>query len=421
MKNWLEIDRQNVWHPFTSLLAEDPILIERAQGVWLYREDGDKILDAVSSWWVNNLGHANPKIAQAIAKQAIKMEHVIFAGFTHKPAIKLTQQLLDLLPDEQSRVFFSDDGSTSVEVALKLAIQYWHNMSRKRTKVIAIEGAYHGDTFGAMSAADRNVFNEPFAEHLFDVQFIPFPAGDGQEAIQKMREIVDDATAAFIYEPLVQGAAGMRMYQPEVLDELIGIARSREVVCIADEVMTGFGRTGEMFASNYLTQKPDIFCLSKGITGGFLPLGLTVANKRIESAFDNDDKLKTFYHGHSYTANPISCAAANATLKQLTKKKVKDKIEAINTAHVKFVSEIESLAVVKEARVRGTILAVELEADSSGYHSNIRDEIYKYFLSRNILLRPLGNVIYILPPFVIRKSELRMIHQEIKTFLESMS
>lgn len=417
MKSIEEVDQSNIWHPFSPLAGNQPIAIKKAKGVYLHTHDGRKIIDAISSWWVNIHGHSHPKINKAISRQASKVEQVIFAGFTHKPAVDLSKSLMKLLPASISKLFFSDNGSTSVEVALKLAIQYWHNQGIERKKIIAIEGAYHGDTFGSMSVAERNIFSRPFNSYLFDVELIPFPEGDGKAAIEKMKSIVSDQTAAFIFEPLVQGAAGMQMYAPEVLDQLIAIAKEQDVVCIADEVMTGFGRTGKMFACDYLENDPDIFCLSKGITGGYLPMGLTAVSERIVKVFDVADRTKAFFHGHSYTANPLACAAANASMKILLTKKCEQDIQRITGQHSAYLSTFKKTKEVKEIRQRGTILAIELHAEDSGYTSSIKERIYDFFMARDLLLRPLGNVIYIIPPYVISNAELKRLYDAIDDFL----
>jgi adenosylmethionine---8-amino-7-oxononanoate aminotransferase len=421
MKRLEEIDRENIWHPFSPLATSEPIAIKKAKGVYLYTHDGRRILDAISSWWVNIHGHSNRKISKAISRQAAKVEHVIFAGFTHKPAIDLSKTLKKILPGNISRIFFSDDGSTSVEVALKLSIHYWYNMGKPRRKIIALEGAYHGDTFGSMSVAERNIFSAPYDRHLFDVQFIPFPVGDGKASIDKMQELISEDIAAFIFEPLVQGAAGMRMYRPEVLDQLIAIAKTKDVLCIADEVMTGFGRTGKMFASDFLDNKPDLYCLSKGITGGFLPMGVTAVSERIVAAFDVADRSKTFFHGHSYTGNPLSCAAANASMALLMAKQCQKDIARIDESHTSYLTGFKMTPQVKEIRQQGTILAIELYADDAGYTSALKDVIYDYFLERNLLLRPLGNVIYILPPYVITNEELQKLYDAIDGFLKYLA
>jgi adenosylmethionine-8-amino-7-oxononanoate aminotransferase len=422
----LEKDRNYIWHPFTPLeVEEDPIVIESAQGVYLYTADGKKIIDAVSSWWVNLHGHSNPVIANAISEQARKLEHVIFAGFTHEPAITLAENLLSVLPKNQSKIFFSDDGSTAVEVGLKMAMQYWHNKGiQTKTKIIALEGAYHGDTFGAMSVGARDVFNLAFNRYLFNVDFIDFPNNQNEEKIlSDFRKLVSrEDVAAFIFEPLVQGAAGMRMYSPKILDQLIAIANEYEVICIADEVFTGFGRTARFFACDYLKNAPDIFALSKGITGGSLPLGATSCSSKIASAFQSSESSRTLYHGHSYTANPIACAAANASFKLLISPSCKSSIEAINKSLENFKVQLSGFSVIKDVRVCGTILAIELMTnDTSSYYNPIRKKIYSHFLSKGILVRPLGNVMYIVPPYIISMGELQSIQSEIAQFVRLIS
>jgi len=417
LNNFEKADRKNIWHPFSPLAGNKPIGIKKAKGVYLYTQDGRKIMDAVSSWWVNIHGHSHKRINKALSRQAARLEHVIFAGFTHKPAVDLSKTLKRLLPKSIDKIFFSDNGSTSVEVAIKLAVQYWYNQGKPRKKIIALEGAYHGDTFGSMSVAERNLFSAPFNELLFEVDFVPFPKGDGAEAIARMKELVTEETAAFIFEPLVQGAAGMQMYAAEVLDKLIDIARSKDVVCIADEVMTGFGRTGKMFASDHLRNDPDLFCLSKGITGGYLPMGITAVNERIVKAFDVEDRTKAFFHGHSYTANPLACAVANASMKLLLGKKCQQDIQRITEQHQAYLDQFRFHDKVKEIRHCGTILAIELHADDAGYTSNLKEKIYDFFMARDLLLRPLGNVIYILPPYIITDQELQRLYKAIDVFL----
>ncbi len=414
-------DKENIWHPFTPLSgAPEPLLISRAEGIYLYTADGRKILDAISSWWVNLHGHAHPKIAKAVAEQASKLEHVIFAGFTHEPAIKLSENLLRILPPNFSKIFFSDNGSTAVEVALKMAMQYWHNRGVTRKKIVAIEGAYHGDTFGSMSVGDRNIFTTPFSPYLFDVEFIAFPEkGKEGDVLNQFKNIADQGNvAAFIYEPLIQAAAGMRIYSSELLNAILKYAKDKEIICIADEVFTGFGRTGKLLASDHLTNKPDLIALSKGLTGGALPLGVTGVSAKITSAFQSDDFTKTFFHGHSYTANPIACAAANASFELLVQPDCQQNISKIAGLHKEFIKELSNNERVKEARSLGTILAVELKTnEQSTYTNELRKKIYTYFLDRNILLRPLGNTFYIVAPYCITQEELKHIYTTIRKFL----
>jgi adenosylmethionine-8-amino-7-oxononanoate aminotransferase len=372
---------------------------------------------------VNLHGHANPHIATAIANQASKLEHVIFAGFTHEPAITLSANLMRILPDNQNKIFFSDNGSTAVEVALKMAFQYWYNKGIKKDNVIAFSGSYHGDTFGSMSVAERGLFTKPFSPYLFNTSFIRFPE-DGKEAevMREFQQLVDAGNvAAFIFEPLVQAAAGMRMYSAALLNKFISYAHDHDVVCIADEVFTGFGRTGKYFAVDYLNHQPDIIALSKGITGGFLPLGVTSCSSQITAAFDSSELSKTFFHGHSYTANPIACAAANASYELLCEPSCQGRIDKISELHTKFAASLNGNKKLLNVRTMGTILAIELRTnEQSAYDNSIRSKIYPYFLERNILLRPLGNIIYVLPPYVITDEELQRVYEAIESFLASV-
>jgi len=425
MKDLSQLDKELIWHPFTPLKdGNDSIVIRSGQGVYLETLDGRKIIDGISSWWVNLHGHSNPHIAQAIYEQAKTLEHVIFAGFTHEPAIRLANNLKSILPGNVVRIFFSDDGSTSVEVGLKLAFQFWHNKGVPKKKVIAIRGAYHGDTFGSMSVGERGMFTDPFKPFLFDVVFIDFPTVENEASLLKrFGEIIDSGDmAAFIFEPLVQGAAGMRMYSAEILNKLIKKAHEKKVLCIADEVFTGFGRTGKMFACDYLDEEPDIICVSKGITGGALPLGVTACSQEVVHAFQSSEFSKTFFHGHSYTANPIACAAANASFELLTAAACQNAIKRISDLHRSFVSQMIGHGKIKDIRSLGTILAVELHTgqEESSYASNLRKKIYPFFLERAILLRPLGNTIYVLPPYVIQESELSRIYSSIEDFLDTL-
>ncbi len=416
-------DKKNIWHPFTPLVGgTEPLLVESAEGVYLHLADGRKIIDAVSSWWVNLHGHSHPVIAQAIFEQAKKLEHVIFAGFTHEPAIRLAENLLSILPKNQSKIFFSDNGSTAVEVALKMAIQHWHNQGIKnKTKIIAFEGAYHGDTFGAMSVGERGAFTDAFAPYLFNVEFIDFPTEENKEKILKDFEgrLATNQVGIFIYEPLVQGVAGMRMYSPSILEKLISIAQQHDIICIADEVFTGFGRTGKLFASNYLNVQPDMVAVSKGITGGFMALGVTSCSQKIVEAFQSAEASKTFFHGHSYTANPLACAAANASFDLLLGEECQQSIQRISESHLSFISNNKNHKAIKNIRSLGTILALELQTqEDTSYFNETRKKIYPFFLNRNILLRPLGNVIYMLPPYVITNEELNVVYNAINEFLD---
>lgn len=418
------LDKKNIWHPFTSLEGSpEPIIIERAEGIYLYAPDGRKILDAISSWWVNLHGHSHPAIAEAVAQQAKKLEHVIFAGFTHEPAIRLSENLLSILPGNFSKIFYSDNGSTAVEVALKMAMQYWHNLDVERKKIIALEGSYHGDTFGAMAVGDRSIFTTPFSPYLFNVDFVSFPSKENEDAtITQFKTLIDSGNvAAFIYEPLIQAAGGMRMYSKNILNRLLELAKQKDVICIADEVFTGFGRTGKLLASDHIVEKPDLIALSKGLTGGTLPLGVTAVSEKIVSAFQNRELTKTFFHGHSFTANPIACAAANASFGLLMKEDCQKNILRISQQHIDFAAGVNSISAVKEVRTLGTILAIELNSrESTSYTNPVRKKIYSYFLEQDILLRPLGNTFYIVAPYCITADELNHLYAAIRKFLTAI-
>ncbi|MFM1875811.1 MAG: adenosylmethionine--8-amino-7-oxononanoate transaminase, partial [Bacteroidota bacterium] len=396
--------------------------IVRGEGAWLIDADGKRYLDAISSWWVNLHGHSNPYIAKRVAEQAQRLEHVMFAGFTHEPAVELATRLLGKMPEQFTKVFYSDNGSTAVEVALKMAFQYWFNQGAPRKKVIALEDAYHGDTFGAMAVGGRGVFSKPFDPFLFEVEFVPTAVpGKESEALNRLRQIIEkEEVASFIYEPLVQGTAGMQVYSPEVLDRMISMCREKGIIIIADEVMTGFGRTGSMFAMDQCKQKPDLIALSKGITGGFLPMGVTVCTEEMHESFWSDDeagKMKTFLHGHSYTANPLACAAACASLDLMEKDETWGNIKRIEQQHAAFAKEAAEMSGVAAVRHKGTILAIEYGTSAeTGYFNSLRDRLYDFFLERGIILRPLGNIIYIIPPYCISKEELNSVYDAIRAF-----
>jgi len=417
-----EIRNSPVWHPYTQMKDTELIPIVRGEGAYLYDENGEQYIDAVSSWWTNIHGHAHPYIANAIAEQAKKLEHVIFAGFTHEPAEILAGKLLQRIPFHQ-KIFYSDNGSTAVEAAIKMALQYWNNKGEERRKIICFSDAYHGDTFGSMSVSARGVFTKPFESLLFNVEFIETPNYENEDSvIQQLHSQIQKSKneiAAFIFEPLVLGSAGMLMYSAETLDKLILICKQNNILTIADEVMTGFGRTGKFLATDFCENKPDIICLSKGITGGFLPFAATTSTQEIYEAFLSDEKQKMFFHGHSYTANPLGCAAAIASLEVFEKENTLENISRISFHHSKFAENLKSHAKVKEVRQHGTIVSVELNTNEmTGYLNNIRDKAYRFFIERKIILRPLGNVIYILPPYCISDADLKKIYQVISDFLK---
>ena len=418
-----ERDRAVIWHPFTQMqTAPLPIPIVRGEGSVLYDADGREYLDMISSWWVNLHGHAHPHIARRISEQLNTLEHVIFAGFTHQPAVELAERLLGILPQNQSKVFYSDNGSTAVEVALKMAFQYWHNLGRPRRKVVALENAYHGDTFGAMAVSGRSAFTAPFTPFLFDVEYLPVPEA-GQEAVvlQRAAELFTDGVAAFIAEPLVQGAGGMVMYEPALLDQLIELARRNDTLIIADEVMTGFGRTGRLFASDHLEHKPDLMCLSKGLTGGTMALGVTTCTRAIYDAFLSDDKFRTLFHGHSFTANPLACTAALASMDLLLSDETQTNIRRITERHRDFALRLTDHPNATNIRQRGTLLAFDLVATGqTGYFSTIRDRAYNFLLERGVLMRPLGNVLYLMPPYCTTDAQLAYAYGQVEELLNKI-
>lgn len=409
-KTILERDRKVTWHPFTHQKeAKYPLNIVKGEGVYLIDENGNKYIDAFSSWWVNLHGHANKYIAEKIYEQAKTLEQVAFSDFTHAPAVTLAERLLSHLSENQSKIFYSDNGSTSVEVALKMAIQYHSNIGKPKHKIIAFENGYHGDTFGSMSVAERNVFNNPFAPFLFEVELIPPPiAGKEQASLRQFdHALKSEDVCAFIFEPLVQGAGGMLMYETEALEKILKLCKAHHCITIADEVMTGFGRTGKFLATDFLKQKPDIICLSKGITGGFMPLGVTSCAQFIYDAFVSDDKTKTFYHGHSYTANPLACAAANASLDLLEKPETQQQIELISVFFQQMKKKYENHPEIIECRNKGTIFAMELKTPGgTSYLNELGKKVAAFFLQKGIIIRPLGNVLYFLPPYCINQSQL---------------
>ncbi|WP_343521925.1 adenosylmethionine--8-amino-7-oxononanoate transaminase [Pedobacter sp.] len=419
--NLAERDKKVIWHPYTQMKNALPhIPIVKGEGVYVFDQDGKKYIDAVSSWWVNIHGHAHPYIAQKVAEQLNVLEHVIFAGFTHEPAVLLAERLLPVLPGKQEKVFYTDNGSTAVEVALKMCLQYWDNKGKPKKRILAFKNAYHGDTFGAMSVSGRSIFTDAFNSLLFDVDFIDLPNAENIPAlISRVSNLTD--TACFIFEPLILGSGGMLMYEAKYLDELIAACRKAGILIIADEVMTGFGRTGTYFACEKLVHKPDIICLSKGLTGGTMPLGVTTCTEEIFEAFLSEDKLKTLYHGHSFTANPLACVASLASLDILLQPETLANIKRIEAKHAVFLQEIKTHAKVKAIRQTGTIIAIEWETgNETSYLSNLRNLLYTYFLEKGIILRPLGNIIYILPPYVINDADLDYIYGAIKQALEEI-
>ena len=404
-----------IWHPYTQEAADlPPIEIDRGEGAYLYTRDGQRLLDGISSWWVNLHGHAHPLIAEAIAKQARKLEHVIFAGFTHEPAEELAAKLGAILPASLNRLFYSDNGSTAVEVALKIAVQYWHNKGRaEKCRIVALEHAYHGDTIGAMSISADSPFTA-----AFESLRLPVLRVRDEEELERLLAEKKGEIAAMIVEPLIQGAGGMIVYPVERLKRFHELCKANDVLFIADEVFTGFGRTGRMFACDHAGVVPDLICLSKGLTGGFLPLAATVCRDEIYQAFYSDDRSRALFHGHSYSGNPLGCAAAIASLKIFETEPVFDRIADIERIHRERLAEFRTHPAVTEVRMLGTIAAIELRAGDAGYLSNLRTRLYPFFLEHGVLIRPLGNIIYTVPPYVLLPDDLHYIYDVIKQALE---
>ncbi|MDR2235885.1 MAG: adenosylmethionine--8-amino-7-oxononanoate transaminase [Chryseobacterium sp.] len=423
MNSLKERDKAVNWHPYTQMkTAGDAVPIIKGKGVYLYDDQGKAYIDAVSSWWVTLHGHAHPYIAERVFHQLNTLEQVIFAGFTHEPAIQLSENLLQLLPDNQKKTFYSDNGSTAVEAALKMCIQYAYNKGQKKTKILAFRNAYHGDTFGAMSVSGRSVWTQPFGNMLFEVVFIDTPnRGNLDRLKNQIREAASEA-ACFIYEPLVQGAAGMLMYEAEDLNELMKYCRELQILMIQDEVFTGFGRTGKLFAANHLSEAPDIMCFSKGLTGGTMPMGITTCSQDIFDAFLSDDQYKTLFHGHSFTASPLACTAALASMELLLSDSTQTAIMRICKQHSEFAAVLAGHPNIEKVRQTGTILAFEFKTEkNTSYFNETGKVLYKEFLKRGIIMRPLGNIMYLVPPYCIAPEELDEVYRNIVEVVDQVS
>lgn len=419
MNPLLTEDAQYCWHPFTQAkTAREPLLIVRGEGEFLWDAQGQRYFDSVSSWWVNLHGHSHPHIAQALAQQASTLEHVMFAGITHPVGIELSKRLIHKAPAGLSKVFFSDNGSTAIEVALKMAFQYWANQGEARQGVIALRGGYHGDTFGAMSAGRSSGFYDPFKPWLFDVDFIDTGvcACTEDSSLTQLDQLLarpDRHHAALILEPLVQGASGMKMMRPAYVTELARRCRQAGLLVIYDEVMTGFGRTGSLFASSQLAPEgqPDMLCLSKGLTGGFLPMAATLASERVYQAFWSDEVGKALLHGHSYTANPLGCAAALASLDLFEQESTWQQLKVIEAVHQRWLPRLACHPALENPRVQGTIAAFEFKGQQAEYGSSTSQWIREAFLKRGIIARPLGNTMYWIPPYCTREDTLEWAYE----------
>ncbi|WP_022674379.1 adenosylmethionine--8-amino-7-oxononanoate transaminase [Novosphingopyxis baekryungensis] len=411
-----------IWHPFTQHGLREPIpRIARAEGAALFTADGRRIIDAISSWWVTTHGHAHPRIAAAIADQAARLDQIIFAGWTHEPAERLAAGLRAIMPDSLTRLFFSDSGSTSVEVALKMALGYWLDRGEARHRILVLEHGYHGDTIGAMSVGARGAFNRAYEPLLFDVETIPFPVnGHEQACLDALERACRAGAAAFIVEPLILGAGGMLVYSAQTLAEMRRICARHDVLFIADEVMTGWGRTGTLLACEQAGIVPDILCLSKGLTGGAVPLAVTMAAEPIFQAHYHADRARMFFHSSSYTANPIACAAANANLAIWREEPVRDRIAALAARQETRLSALAEHDAVHHARQIGTIAAIDIGA-GAGYLSDLAPRLLAFFRERDVLLRPLGNTVYIMPPYCISDEDLDLVYHAIEAAIEQVT
>lgn len=419
-KNLSQRDQKHLWHPLTQhKLSSEMLAIVKAKGSVLYDEDGKEYIDGIASWYTSMYGHCNALITAKVAEQMLKLDQVVFSGFTHKPAIELSEALIKILPSNQQKLFFSDNGSTATEIGIKMALQYHHNLGNDRKVMLAFEEGFHGDTFGAMSVSGLSVYNGAFEEHFIKVVRIPVPNGENtSEVISILNDLIlENNIAGFIYEPLVQGAAGMKMHDATGLNELLKVCKANGIICVADEVMTGFGKTGKNFASDYLETQPDIICLSKALTAGLLPMAITTCSQQVYDAFYSDEIAKGLFHGHTYSANPLACVAALAGIELLISEEIQKDISRVNKSHQDFRNKLKNHPKVKNIRQLGVILAFELDVEMERY-GEVRNQLFKHFMDSGVFLRPLGNTIYILAPFVISNQELKKIYQSITAVLE---
>jgi adenosylmethionine-8-amino-7-oxononanoate aminotransferase len=415
-------DKKHLWHPLTQhKLHPDTLAISNAKGCILTDEDGNNYIDAIASWYTCMYGHCNPYITSRVSDQMQQLDQVVFCGFTHEPAIKLSEALMGILPENQNKIFFSDNGSTAVEIGIKMALQFHFNNGEKRQTLLAFEDGFHGDTFGAMSVSSLSVYNGPFEDFFIDVKRIPTPNGQNNEAILKQLKTLTKTNqiAGFVYEPLVQGAAAMKMHDATGLNRILEFCKEHNIITIADEVMTGFGKTGKYFASDYMEVKPDIMCLSKALTAGLLPMAITSCTQNIYDAFYSDDLSKGLFHGHTYSANPLACTAALAGIELLQSEDIQKNIQRIIASHKDFDKKIKTHPKVASTRQTGVIFALDLNIEMSRY-GNLRDQLFQSFMSKGVFLRPLGNTIYIQAPYVISENELRTVYEVIEDVLNSL-
>ena len=419
-KNLSERDKKHLWHPLTQhKLHPDMLAIVKAKGSLLYDEDGKEYIDGIASWYTCMYGHCNEFILETVHSQMLQLDQVVFSGFTHESAIKLSEELIKILPYNQEKLFFSDNGSTSTEIGIKMALQYHFNKGEKRNVMLAFEDGFHGDTFGAMSVSGLSVYNGPFEDFFIEVERIPVPTKENLGAViaQLESKLKQHNIAGFIYEPLVQGAASMKMHDAEGLNTILSLLKKHEVLTIADEVMTGFGKTGTNFASDQIQTKPDIICLSKALTAGLMPMAITSCTQDIYDAFYSDELAKGLFHGHTYTANPLACTAALAGIELLRSDEIQNNIKRIIGSHITFGEKIKSHPKVTSTRQCGIIFALDLNVQMERYGS-LRDKLFNHFMANGVFLRPLGNTIYILAPYVITDMELKKVYRVIESALD---
>ncbi|TVZ26483.1 adenosylmethionine-8-amino-7-oxononanoate aminotransferase [Gillisia sp. Hel_I_86] len=413
-------DKKHLWHPLTQhKTSPDTLAIVKAKGAKLWDENGKEYIDGISSWYTAMYGHCNPYITHKVAAQMQQLDQVVFSGFTHEPAIQLSEELIKILPANQEKLFFSDNGSTATEIGIKMALQYHFNLGNDKRVMLAFEEGFHGDTFGAMSVSGLSVYNGAFEHHFLKVVRIPTPNGkNNTEVLQKLKQLIkENAIAGFIYEPLVQGAAGMKMHDVDGLNAVLKVCQKNGIITVADEVMTGFGKTGKNFASEYMDEQPDIMCMSKALTAGLLPMAITSCSQKIYDAFYSEDIAKGLFHGHTYTANPLACTAALAGIELLNSGEIQQNIQKVIQSHSEFLKEIKVHPKVRNPRQLGVILAFELNVEMERY-GNLRNKLFQHFMGDGVFLRPLGNTIYILPPYVISQEELRKVYNSICAALD---
>ncbi len=418
--NLSERDKKHIWHPLTQhKLHPNTLAITRAEGVYLYDEAGKRYIDGISSWYTAVYGHCNPVITTKVAEQMKTLDQVVFSGFTHEPAVKLSEALIAILPENQQKLFFNDNGSTATEVGIKMALQYHFNQGKPRNKILAFEEGFHGDTFGAMSASGLSVYNGPFEEHFISVVRIAVPTKtNAAQVLEQLKSLLQtEDIAGFIYEPLVQGAAAMKMHGAEGLESMLRLCKKYGTLTIADEVMTGFGKTGTHFASDQIPTKPDIICLSKALSAGLVPMAITSCSQEVYDAFYSDDIGKGLFHGHTYSGNPLACTAALAAINLLQTEPIQDGIANVMKWHNNFAEEMTAHPKVENVRQQGVIFALDLKVKMERY-GNLRDILFNHFMAQGVFLRPLGNTIYILAPYTIKEEEMQCIYTAIKNALD---